>query len=271
LGFILAFALLDTMGTFLFDKIIFGPVQSRRLGVSLGINLLPVNKKICTFDCIYCECGFNAENPSVKPVLPSCKEVLTHLEKKLKEMQNQHTAPNVITFAGNGEPTIHPAFSSIIDGTIALRNKYCPEARIAVLSNATRLHKPDVVNALLKIDDNILKLDSGLETTINIIDQPVGKFSYKQLIENLVAFKGNLIIQTMFIKGIYQNQTIDNTTATDIESWLSILKKINPKKVMIYTIERDTPVQGLKKIEINKLKAIAHKVEKLGIEVQVSG
>jgi wyosine [tRNA(Phe)-imidazoG37] synthetase (radical SAM superfamily) len=259
------------MGTFLFDKIIFGPVQSRRLGVSLGINLLPVNKKICTFDCIYCECGFNAENAAVKPILPSCNEVLTQLEEKLKHMQSQGTAPNVITFAGNGEPTIHPAFSSIIDGTIALRNKYCPDARIAVLSNATRLNKPEIVNSLMKIDDNILKLDSGLESTIKILDQPVGKFSFEQLIENLVAFKGKLIIQTMFIKGTYQNQTIDNTTAEDIESWLSLLKKINPQKVMIYTIERGTPVEGLEKVDLNELKAIAHKVEMLGIETQVSG
>jgi len=259
------------MGTFLFDKIIFGPVQSRRLGVSLGINLLPVNKKICTFDCIYCECGFNDENKEVKPKLPTAELVLSELEKTLKEMQQKGTAPNVITFAGNGEPTIHPDFEQIIDGTIELRNNLFPNARIAVLSNATLIHKESVVNALKKIDDNILKLDSGLEETVQLIDQPNPGFSLQKTIEHLLKFEGKLIIQTMFLKGKYNNTIIDNTSKEDVSSWLGMIEKIKPRQVMIYTIERDTPANDLEKVSLDKLKEIAQKVEEIGIPTQVSG
>ncbi len=259
------------MGTFLFQDIIFGPVKSRRLGISLGINLLPVNKKICTFDCIYCECGFNNDNSDIKTHMPSKAEVLEKLEVVLKDMQSKQTAPNVITFAGNGEPTIHKDFEEIIDGTIELRNKYFPEARIAVLSNATLIDKPSVFRALNRIDDNILKLDSGIEKSIHILDQPVSKYSITDTVKNLQKFKGNLIIQTMFLKGMYNGNTVDNTTEEDINSWIELLKKINPKQVMIYTIERDTPVDDLQKVPIEKLKEIAERVEEIGIKTQVSG
>ncbi len=259
------------MATFLFEDIIFGPVKSRRLGVSLGVNLLPVNKKICTFDCIYCECGFNNQNTDIKTQMPSKEEVLINLKSVLEDMKAKKTAPNVITFAGNGEPTIHKDFEEIIDGTIALRDAYFPEARIAVLSNATLINRPSVFRALNKIDDNILKLDSGIEESINLLDQPVSKYSIKETIENLKKFEGNLIIQTMFVKGNYNNKPIDNTTTEDIESWLDLLKSIAPKQVMIYTIERDTPVDGLQKVSIEKLKEIAQLVENLGIKTQVSG
>jgi wyosine [tRNA(Phe)-imidazoG37] synthetase (radical SAM superfamily) len=259
------------MGTFLFQDIIFGPVKSRRLGVSLGVNLLPVNKKICTFDCIYCECGFNTQDAAKKTVMPTTPEVLTELEKVLADMKDKNTAPNVITFAGNGEPTIHPEFEIIIDGTIALRNQYFPDARIAVLSNATLIHKPSVFSALNKVDDNILKLDSGSENRIVQLDQPVAPFSLQNLVDNLILFKGNLTIQTMFIKGTYDNKPIDNTTEKDIDSWLKLLKKIAPKMVMIYTIERDTPAQGLEKVSLSKLNEIASRVNLLGIQTQVSG
>ncbi len=259
------------MGTFLFDKIIFGPVNSRRLGVSLGVNLLPTNKKICTYDCIYCECGFNNETTGVKTQMPKKEEVLKRLEATLSDMQHKDIAPNVITFAGNGEPTIHPQFESIIDGTILLRDQYFPDARIAVLSNATLLHKKSIVDTLKKVDDNILKLDSGLESTINILDQPVNLFSIDKLTENLLQFEGKLIIQTMFVTGYYNNTFIDNTTEEDITSWLNLLARIAPEKVMIYTIERDTPAEGLKKVSIEKLNEIAQRVEKTGISTQVSG
>lgn len=259
------------MGTFLFDKIIFGPIQSRRLGVSLGVNLLPINKKICTFDCIYCECGFNAENSSLKTIMPSRYEVKTELENTLIEMKEKGMAPNVITFAGNGEPTIHKDFEVIIDDTINLRNKYFPKARIAVLSNATLIHKETIVASLKKIDDNILKLDSGLIETIQKLDQPVANFSIEKLVNNLLKFQGNLIIQTMFVQGVFNDQIIDNTTNEDIESWIALLKKISPQKVMIYTIDRETPAKGLSKVPIEKLNNIAYKVEKLGIKTLVSG
>ena len=171
------------MATFLFDKIVFGPVKSRRLGVSLGINLLPIHRKVCNFDCVYCECGLNMTGTSVDEKLPTREMVSTALRQKLEEMKTKGEAPDVITFAGNGEPTIHPQFAGIIDDTIALRNTYFPSAKISVLSNSTMLHKQDVVEALLKSDQRILKLDSGLESSINQINQPVKAVSVVKLIE----------------------------------------------------------------------------------------
>ncbi len=259
------------MSTFLFDKIIFGPVHSRRLGVSLGVNLLPINKKICTYDCIYCECGFNGDHATAIPQMPKREEVSRELEEVLMDMQLKSKAPNVITFAGNGEPTIHKDFAVIIDDTIALRNKYFPDARIAVLSNATMTHKQLVFEALKKVDDNILKLDSGLEETIRLLDRPQGAFTLAGLVDNLRKFEGQLIIQTMFVRGLYNGKEVDNTTNEDVAAWLKLLKEIGPKSVMIYTIERDTPVEGLVKVPLQVLKQIAQKVEEMGFPTQVSG
>ncbi len=259
------------MGTFLFDKIIFGPVQSRRLGVSLGVNLLPVNKKICNFNCIYCECGLNADTASLSTNMPTRNEVKKELEEVLTAMQKKGTAPNVITFAGNGEPTIHKDFEEIIDDTIALRNQYFPKAKIAVLTNGTLIHKPEVVAALKKIDDNILKLDSGLKESIDAIDQPNSGYSLENLLKNITTFKGEVIIQTLFVRGTFNGKLINNTTEADITAWIKLLKQISPKSVMIYTIDRDTPQEGLTKVGIEELNKIAQRVEEIGISTQVSG
>lgn len=260
------------MSTFLFDEIIFGPVKSRRLGVSLGINLLPVNRKICNFDCIYCECGWNSDGAGVKGSLPGREDVFTALDKRLAEMKKKNEAPDVITFAGNGEPTIHPDFPAIIDDTIILRNRYFPAAKIAVLSNATTISKPEIRTALLKIDQNILKLDSAIGTTVNLHNQPGTEINTEELINNLAAFNGNLIIQTLFLRGTYKGSVVDNTTPMEIDAWLGALRKINPSEVMIYTISRDTPEGGdLKKVPYKKLREIATSVEALGIPTQVSG
>jgi len=259
------------MSTFLFDEIVFGPVNSRRLGVSLGMNLLPVNKKVCSFDCIYCECGLNGQLGERSGKLPLREVVKEALEKKLLDMQKDGLTPDVITFAGNGEPTLHPDFSGVIDDTIELRNSHCPNARIAVLTNASRLHKKEVVEALLKVDDNIQKLDSGLEETILQLDQPNYPFDLDLTIKQLQDFKGRVIIQTMFVTGEVDGVTIDNTTEADIDAWLEALTKIMPKQVMIYTIERDTPYNSLKKVPLSTLKEIAKKAELNGFKVSVSG
>jgi wyosine [tRNA(Phe)-imidazoG37] synthetase (radical SAM superfamily) len=259
------------MSTFLFDEIVFGPVNSRRLGVSLGMNLLPVNRKICSFDCIYCECGLNGELGDKSGQMPTREEVKTALDNKLQNMLKDKLKPDVITFAGNGEPTLHPDFNGVIDDTIELRNRFCPEARIAVLSNASRLHKPEVVEALLKIEDNIQKLDSGLKETIMRLDQPNYPFDLNKTIEQLKTFKGQLIIQTMFVAGEKDGVDIDNTTEADINSWLEALREIQPEKVMIYTIERDTPYNSLKKVPLEKLQTIARRAEEIGFSVSVSG
>jgi wyosine [tRNA(Phe)-imidazoG37] synthetase (radical SAM superfamily) len=192
------------MSTFLFNEIIFGPVKSRRLGVSLGINLLPTYRKLCSFDCIYCECGFNPDKSAPKAELPSRTLVREALQKMLTQMNTEQNLPDVITFAGNGEPTLHPEFAGIIDDAIKLRNQLCPSARVAVLSNATRISSKTVFEALLKVDDNIQKLDSGLASTIQLLDQPVGHFSLTKTVEQLKQFNGHVIIQTLFVKGSYK-------------------------------------------------------------------
>ena len=258
------------MATFLFDDIIFGPVKSRRLGVSLGINLLPTDVKICSFDCIYCECGFTPTRYDKKAVLPSRAEVYQHLEDKLKVMASDKQLPNVITFAGNGEPTLHPNFDGIIRDTIHLRDNFAPNARIAVLSNATMLHKPAVFEALLKVDDNIQKLDSAFEETIRLIDCPRGNFNLGKVIDQLKQFNGKVTIQTLFLKGSYKGMQVDNTSEREVGAWLDLLSIIRPEIVMIYTIARDTPVDTLIKISPETLDAIAERVKQKGFNVQVS-
>lgn len=257
------------MGTFLFNSIVFGPVKSRRLGVSLGINLLPTNQKICSFDCIYCECGWT--NSMVTHDYPTLSEVRQSLESKLEEMMETGEMPDVITFAGNGEPTLHPEFPSIIDITIALRDKYCPSAKIAVLSNSTLIHDSSIFNSLLKVDQNILKLDSALPETIEILNQPLFKIEISYLIENLKRFSGHCTIQTLFVKGTFRGKIIDNTTDVEVNAWLKAIQEIKPKDVMIYTIARETPTDTLNKIPLSILHGIAQKVENLGIKTQVSG
>jgi wyosine [tRNA(Phe)-imidazoG37] synthetase (radical SAM superfamily) len=259
------------MSTFLFDQIIFGPIKSRRLGVSLGVNLLPTDSKVCSFDCIYCECGWTPKKRERKAVLPAREQVKAEMQKRLTTMVECNELPDVITFAGNGEPTLHPEFEGIIDDTIELRDQLTPNARIAVLSNATMLHKASVIRALLKVEDNIQKLDSGIEETIRRIDCPAANFSLKSVVENLKKFQGKVIIQTLFLRGIHQGKVIDNTTETELSAWLKLLQEIKPSQVMIYTIARDTPAQELEKVNLEDLELIAGKIRQQGFEVQVSG
>lgn len=252
------------MPTIIYPSPIFGPVRSRRLGVSLGINLLPPDGKFCSFDCIYCECGFNAEHRTTKP-LPTREEVRETLETKLKDMKAKGPKPDVITFAGNGEPTAHPHFSEIIDDTIALRNQYFPNAKVSVLSNSTFISHPKVFEALNKVDNNILKLDTVNEEYIQIVDRPAGNYSISEITENLKAFKGNVIIQTMFLKGTYKGRDVDNTTDEYVLPWLEAVRAIAPRQVMIYTIDRETPDHELHKATHDELNRILSKLNKLSI------
>jgi wyosine [tRNA(Phe)-imidazoG37] synthetase (radical SAM superfamily) len=260
------------MGTFLFDEIIFGPVKSRRLGVSLGINLLPTKRKFCNFNCIYCECGWTEDIEKASNQLPHRKEVYDALEHTLSEMKAKGQFPDVITYAGNGEPTLHPEFPGIIDDSITLRDKYFPEAKIAVLSNATTIENPIIKAALLKVDKNILKLDSAIDSTLQIHNNPKVKIKAETLIDNLAGFNGKVIIQTLFLRGVHNNLVVDNTTPAEISEWLSAIERIKPSEVMIYTISRDTPEGSqLKKVPVRELLEIAARVESLGIKTQVSG
>jgi len=257
------------MSTVIYPSPIFGPVHSRRLGVSLGINLLPADGKFCSFDCIYCECGFNVDHrPHQK--LPSREEVRRALEERLCDMKQNGPCPDVLTFAGNGEPTAHPQFAGIIDDTLALRDKYFPQAKVSVLSNSTFLHKPEVFEALNKVDNNILKLDTVDETYIKTVDRPTGHYDVQQIVGHLKAFKGNLVIQTLFMKGSYEGCDVDNTTDRYVLPWLETVKQIAPRQVMIYTIDRETPAPGLEKATHEELDRIGRMVTDAGIPVSVS-
>lgn len=255
--------------TVIYPSPIFGPVHSRRLGVSLGINLLPADGKVCSFDCIYCECGFNADHRPHQP-LPTREEVRTALEAKLKEMQAAGTAPDVLTFAGNGEPTAHPHFPEIIGDTLALRDRYFPAAKVSVLSNSTFIHRPAVFEALNRIDNNILKLDTVDEDYIRLLDRPCGAYSVAEIVERMKAFKGNCIIQTMFLKGTYQGRDMDNTSDTFVLPWLETVREIASRQVMIYTIDRETPDHDLRKATREELDRIAELVRAAGIPATAS-
>ena len=255
--------------TSLYDNIIFGPIRSRRLGLSLGVNLLPIESKLCSIDCIYCECGWNDEHPG-KRRFNSRDDVREMLAQTLERMVADGTPPDVITFAGNGEPTLHPDFEAIIDDTIAMRDKYCPSAKVSVLSNATQIHREDVRRALLRVDNNILKLDSAFDATVQLMNKPQGKYTVRDTVERLKQFEGNLIVQTMFLRGEYLGQTVDNTTEEEVSAWLDLIKEIAPKQVMVYSLDRDTPCQTITKVEKDDLRAIAQRVEALGISCSVA-
>ena len=255
--------------TSLYDNIIFGPIKSRRLGLSLGVNLLPIESKLCNFNCIYCECGWNEEHEGKKR-FNSRDDVRTMLRSTLSRMVEDGTPPDVITFAGNGEPTMHPDFEQIIDDTIALRDELCPSAKVSVLSNATQIGREDVVRALLRVDNNILKLDSAFDSTVQIINKPVGNYSVARIAELMKRFEGNMILQTMFLRGEYMGTHIDNTSEQEVQAWLELVKEIAPKKVMVYSIDRDTPCQTLEKVSKEELSEIASRVEALGFECSVA-
>jgi len=258
------------MSTFLFRDVVFGPVQSRRLGSSLGINLLPISRKYCNFDCIYCECGKLLGEAEESSAFPARQEIYSALERKLIALRQAGTLPDAITFAGNGEPTIHPAFAEIINDTVSLRNQYAPQSKITALSNATMLHRQEVVEALKKTDMPILKLDSAIDATIELLNQPTQKISATKLIKQLQSFGNQCIVQTMFIRGTYRNQTVDNTTSDELDAWERAILAIRPQLVMIYTIARNTPIDTLCKITGETLKKIATRIEKHGIAVNVS-
>jgi wyosine [tRNA(Phe)-imidazoG37] synthetase (radical SAM superfamily) len=260
----------EQMSTILFDQIVYGPIHSRRLGVSLGINISPPDGKRCSFNCIYCECGLNEERPAHTRA-PGRDEVRQSLEGKLLQMKSEDLRPDVITFSGNGEPTMHPEFAGIIDDTVGLRNRLCPETRVAVLSNSTMLHKEEVFKALHKVDERIMKLDAVMDERIRQIDDPaVNGFNAEELVRQLMRFEGELTIQTIFLRGMREGVVIDNTSAEEIACWIKALKVIRPRKVMIYTIDRETPVKSLQKISKDELNGIAARVREAGFEVTVS-
>lgn len=257
------------MPGFLFHDVIFGPVRSRRLGLSLGINLLPLHRKHCSFNCIYCECGWTPPGREEPPDLPSRDEVRFFLESRMMELVHEGYIPDALTYAGNGEPTMHPDFPGIVDDTIALRDRYMPAAKVTVLSNASRIHVPEVFGALNRLDNNIQKLDAGFPVMFGLINNPAEPVDFGRIVEGLKKFNGAVILQSMFLRGRFRGEAIDNTLIPEVDEWLRHLESIQPERVMIYPIARATPVHDLEKIGTEELEKIAARVRSLGIAADV--
>ena len=257
------------MSTALYESVIFGPVRSRRLGLSLGVNLLPLHDKLCSFDCIYCECGWG--KPGAKPRFNSRETVRRLLREKRPSRVPPAPPPAVCRSAATAYPTMHPEFGGVIDDTIAVRDELCPSAKISVLSNATMIGRETVREALLKADNNILKLDSAFDETVRLVDRPKGAYSVRQTVEAMKLFDGRLIVQTMFLRGTLEGRQVDNTTEREVAAWLSLIEEIAPSSVMVYTIDRDTPADDLHKVSVEELRRIAERVERLGIPCSVAG
>lgn len=259
------------MSTILYHNIVFGPIHSRRLGSSLGVNLLPDKGKWCSFDCIYCECGWN-RNGTLDHTLPTKEAVFHALETRLRALKKEGTAIDTITFSGNGEPTLHPDFPAIIDFTLQLRDELYPGAVVSVLSNATQTGRKEIREALMKIDNPILKLDGALDSFVSLIDRPVAKdYSVKQIIKNLACFKGDFILQTMFLRGEVDGAVIDSTEPSLVKAWTDMVLELRPREVMMYTIDRETPAQNLQKVSVEEMNKIAEPLVNNGVLVQVRG
>lgn len=259
------------MQTVLFHDTIFGPIHSRRLGTSLGVNLMPNDGKVCSFDCLYCEAGFNAQGKGTTG-LPTRKQVAQLLENKLIDMAEAGERLDVITFSGNGEPTLHPEFEGIIDDVIALRDRYYPDVKISVLSNSTTLDHSDVVRALRKIDNNILKLDSAITPTMRLIDRPNSPvLTSEKIIGQLAQFGPECIVQTMMLRGTFDGKVIDNTLPEEVEALTDAYRRIKPAEVMLYSIDRKTPAEQLSKVSREELDQIAERLRQSGVKINVTG
>ena len=246
------------------ETTVFGPIFSRRLGSSLGINLLPEEGKLCNFDCIYCECGWNADGRGDKRI-PRAEDVRKALTEKLEACKDAGTPIDSITFSGDGEPTLNPDFPEIIDLTLGLLDKYYPEAKVSVLTNATRAGRESVFQALRKVDNPILKLDAPTDEAAALINRPVGAYHVDDIVRDLERFEGNFVLQTMFLKG-------DGFASEDwVDGWMDIVRRLKPREVMVYTIDRETPMKGLKKYTVEEMRTLVQPLIDEGFELQIKG
>jgi wyosine [tRNA(Phe)-imidazoG37] synthetase (radical SAM superfamily) len=248
------------------EETVFGPIHSRRLGSSLGINLLPEKGKICTFDCIYCECGWNKDGRD-DTKLPTAEKVRNALEAKLKECKANQVPIDSITFSGDGEPTINPDFPQIIDDTIRLRNQYYPDSKITVLSNATMVHKPEVFAALRKVDNPTMKIDAPTDALVEKINHPAPGYNINKVVETLKQFNGDFILQTMFLK----SKDFDSSSPEMLNGWMDIVRTLKPREVMVYTIDRPTPEEGLQKFTVEEMHALVQPLIDEGFLIQIKG
>ena len=248
------------------EELVFGPIHSRRLGSSLGINLLPRNGKICNFDCIYCECGWNKDGHD-DHVLPTASELERDLEAKLISCREAGTPIDSITFSGDGEPTLNPDFARIIDITLALRDRYYPQAKVSVLSNATRIGREEVFQALRKVDNPILKLDAPTAELAAKINQPQGDYDVDQVVADLKRFEGDFVLQTMFLK----SPDFDSAAPEVLQGWMRIVRELRPREIMVYTIDRETPMKGLQKYTPAQMQALVQPLLDEGFQIQIKG
>lgn len=247
-----------------FDDIVFGPITSRRLGSSLGINILPAEGKLCNFDCIYCECGWNKDGRDNKKI-PTFADVHAAMSKRFSELAAEGKKIDSITFSGNGEPTMNPDFAKIIDAALSLRDEYFPEAKVSVLSNATLIGREDVFQALRKVDNPILKIDGGTDGLIAKMNAPVGKYHLEEVVRNLERFEGNFVLQTMFLVAD------DFDCREGLEAWKEIVRRLRPREVMVYTIDRQTPDESLKKYTIEQMTTFVQPLLDEGFKIQIKG
>lgn len=248
------------------EDTVFGPIFSRRLGSSLGINLLPVNGKICTFDCIYCECGWNKDGRD-DTRLPKAAEVREALEVKLKQLAKDSIPVDSITFSGDGESTINPDFPQIIDDTLALRDRYYPSAKVSVLSNATQVHRHEIFNALRKVDNPIMKIDAPTNELVEKINKPALGYDVSRVVEALKKFNGDFILQTMFLK----SKDFDSSSPEVLNGWMDIVRLLKPREVMAYTIARPTPEEGLQKFTVEEMRTILRPLMEEGFNLLIKG
>ncbi|MBQ2599297.1 MAG: radical SAM protein [Bacteroidales bacterium] len=248
------------------EETVFGPIHSRRLGRSLGINLLPTRGKICNFDCIYCECGWNRDGKG-DTVLPTAAKVRADLENKLIELMMDDTPIDSITFSGDGEPTLNPEFPRIIEDTVFLRDAYYPKAKVSVLSNATRAHLPEVFEALRKVDNPILKIDAPTDALVAKINQPAPGYSLDRVIEALERFEGNFVLQTMFLK----SKDFDSSSKEVLDGWMRIVRQLKPREIMVYTIDRPTPEKALEAFTVEQMKALVQPLIDEGFNIDIKG
>ena len=248
------------------EETVFGPIHSRRLGSSLGINLLPVNGKICSFDCIYCECGWNRDGKDDKRI-PSAAEVRSALEDKLSTLMPDGVGIDSITFSGDGEPTLNPEFPRIIEDTLRLRDVFYPDAKVSVLSNATRVHVPEVFEALRKVDNPIMKIDAPTDELVRLIDNPAPGYSLARTIEALRRFEGDFVLQTMFLR----SPDFDSSSPEVLDGWKAIVRDLRPRKIMVYTIDRPTPMQGLEKFSVERMHSLVADLIEEGFDIDIKG
>ena len=248
------------------EETVFGPIHSRRLGRSLGINLLPTRGKVCNFDCIYCECGWNRDGRG-DTVLPTAAKVRSDLENKLIELMLEGTPIDSITFSGDGEPTLNPEFPRIIDDTLFLRDAYYPKAKVSVLSNATRVHVPEVFAALRKVDNPILKIDAPTDALVARINQPAPGYEIARVVEALERFEGNFVLQTMFLR----SRTFDSSAPEVLEGWMDIVRRLRPREVMVYTIDRPTPEEGLEAFTVEQMRTLVQPLIDEGFAIDIKG